>query len=103
MCDTMVPPAPTNGPRLVAQRVVQGTRNLVRTVSHKAKAAYRTVEERVCDQLPDNLTCPDDEDSAESIPLLAWQEKLLCRNQIPDCLMKIKRPKPDSNIPREEV
>lgn len=99
-CDTMAPPAPIRGPRLVIQRLIQGTQKLVDTVAFKTKSSYRNVQKRVCDQLPENMTCPDDNNaaSAEATPLLAWQEKLLCRKEIPECLMKMPRPKPDSHV-----
>eukprot|EP00980_Cylindrotheca_fusiformis_P011681 scaffold2770_cov104-Cylindrotheca_fusiformis.AAC.2 len=96
-CDKMTPPAPTRGPRLVIQRIVQGSKKLADTVIHRTKTSYRKVQNKVCDQLPENMTCPGDGDEiTDDMPMLAWQEKLLCRDQIPDCLMKTPRPRPDS-------
>lgn len=99
-CNPFAPP-PLAGPQLAIQRVVQGTQKITRAVRHKVKSSYFKLQSRVCHQLPDNLHCPEDEN--DDFVLLAWQEKLLCRNQIPECLLKKpRRPKADSMIRTEE-
>jgi hypothetical protein len=97
----MAPP-PLSGPALAIQKVVQGSQKFIHTIVFKTKSSYRKIQSKVCDQLPDNLSCPENEN--DNIPLLAWQEKLLCRNEIPECLMTMtRRPKQESKISKEDL
>jgi hypothetical protein len=64
--------------QLMIQRMVQGSQKVVSTVGKKTRTGYEKVQNNVCSRLPE-LTC------SEELPVLAWQEHLLCRNKIPDC------------------
>jgi hypothetical protein len=47
-------------------------------VAVKAKKGYNKVQANVCDELPE-IDCSDE------IPVIAWQQRLLCRDIIPEC------------------
>lgn len=98
-CDPNDPNAPRTGVRYVILRSVQTSRTLVQRIIHKGKTAYWRLQGRVCSRLPENLTCPASDEDMRNVPLFAWQEKLLCRKQIPECLMKIPTPQAEQILP----
>jgi hypothetical protein len=77
-CDptTSVPAA--NPAQLMIQRGVQGSQKVLNAARDKVQTGYDKVQTNVCQSLPE-LTC------AEELPVLAWQERILCRHKIPDC------------------
>lgn len=98
-CDPNAPNAPTAGVRYVILRTVQTSRTLAQRLVHKGKTAYWRLQDRVCSGLPDNRTCSNSDEDMSNVPLLAWQEKLLCRKQIAECLMKMPTPKAEPISP----
>lgn len=64
--------------QLMIQRIVQRSQKLVRAVRKKTRNGYERVQNNVCTRLPE-INC------SEGTPVLAWQERLLCRSMIPDC------------------
>mmetsp|Transcript_21832 Transcript_21832/g.53993 ORF Transcript_21832/g.53993 Transcript_21832/m.53993 type:complete len:279 (-) Transcript_21832:168-1004(-) len=98
-CDPNAPNAPKKGVRYAILRTVQTSRTLGQRIKQKGKAAYRRLQDRVCSGLPENLTCPNSDEDMHNVPLLAWQEKLLCRKQIPECLMKMPIPQAEPISP----
>ena len=72
-------PAPEAKPiQLMIQRMVQGSQKVAQKVGHKTKTGYAKVQSNVCTRIPE-LPC------SEEPPVLAWQERLLCRSLLPDC------------------
>ncbi|CAJ1931453.1 unnamed protein product [Cylindrotheca closterium] len=100
-CDPDAPNAPrtATGVRYVILRTVQTSRTLVQRVIQKGKTAYWRLQNRVCSRIPENLACPTSAEDMKHVPLFAWQEKLLCRKQIPDCLMKMPTPPAETISP----
>jgi hypothetical protein len=77
-CDP-VESRPTSNPlQLVIQRTVRGSQKAAHSVAVKAKKGYNKVQANVCDELPE-IDCSDE------IPVIAWQQRLLCRDIIPEC------------------
>jgi hypothetical protein len=77
-CDP-VESRPTSNPlQLVIQRIVRGSQEAAHSVAVKAKSGYDKVQANVCDELPE-IDCSDE------IPIIAWQQRLLCRDIIPEC------------------
>jgi hypothetical protein len=77
-CDP-VESRPTSNPlQLVIQRIVRGSQKAADSVAVKAKKGYDKVQANVCDELPE-IDCSDE------IPVIAWQQRLLCRDSIPEC------------------
>ena len=86
----VTPPDVTGLPFLI-QQLLQRTRKTSKTLQQKTKKSYQKLQGRICDPLPENLSCPEidyDSEADPDIPLFAWQERLLCRHKIPDCLLK---------------
>jgi hypothetical protein len=77
-CDP-VESRPTSNPlQLVIQRTVRWSNKAAHSVAVKAKKGYDKVQANVCDELPE-IDCSDE------IPVIAWQQRLLCRDSIPEC------------------
>ena len=91
-CDPNAPNDPEAGVRYVILRTVHTSRALLQRLIQKGKSSYQRLQDRVCSHFPENLTCPDSDEDMTNVPLLAWQEKSLCRNQIPECLLKMATP-----------
>jgi hypothetical protein len=77
-CDPASSVPAANSVQLVIQRVVQGSQKVVNTAGNRARTGYQKVQGTVCDKMPE-LSC------SEELPVIAWQERLLCRHKIPDC------------------
>ena len=77
-CDP-VESRPTSNPlQLVIQRTVRGSQKAAHSVAGKVKRGYDKVQANVCDDLPEI-------DCSFEIPIIAWQQRLLCRDSIPEC------------------
>jgi hypothetical protein len=67
-----------NPVQLVIQRFVQGTQLVINAAEQKTKQGYEKLQASVCDKLPEM-------DCSQGVPMLAWQERALCRHMIPSC------------------
>ena len=74
-----------NTVQLMIQKVVRNSQKAIDTISNKVKEHYSIIQDRVCTELPDKVSCDVANDIDDDTVILAWQERLLCRHLIPDC------------------
>jgi hypothetical protein len=85
-CDASRIPTANNLLQLVIQNVVRTSQKALYSASKKTKTGYHSLQTKVCMGLTER-TCNSSSsgnDDKEDI-LLAWQERLLCKNIIPEC------------------
>ena len=84
-CD---PSEPTdNTIQLIIQRTVRISQSALSMVSSRVKSEYGSLQTRVCADI--NVTCSDLEREKEGDEVvLAWQQKLLCQDSLPECASK---------------
>lgn len=95
-CDASQIPTANNPLQLVIQNIVRTSQKALYSASKKTKKGYESLQTKVCGGLTER-TCngSSGNDDKEDI-LLAWQERLLCKNIIPEC-------PPQPEVPPEVV
>jgi hypothetical protein len=88
-CDPVQSRPNANQLQILIQRLLSVTERSIHTVASKTKEKYGHLQEHVCKDLPE-INCENEE---EGSPVLAWQEKLFCREMLPHCAFEYSWPK----------